>query len=386
MEFSFNVKAVCKREIISVWDGVIIQQLPLESKKQIYEIINKIGAASSRAQGLGAIITTANKLCMNVYTGQRLYLLRDPKSDFRACGILKIGRKKLFLRNNSGRVRELNAMCVLDFYIHESCQRKGLGRRLFSYMLKLERLPAYKFAIDRPSHKFLSFLRRHYGLSKYTPQTNNFVVFQEYFNGTSSSKDSVLGQSWNGSSSSSSSSSSTFDYKSKTTSGALYQKRYPYSHVHISNKSCDDRQTPFKGEHHKTQDALDTFASPNPNPNPLKAAGRSYKHNRLNIFGEGISTREEKSSIYSSNTPFSNTNGNRMVPGTLNCATSSSNLGNNAMKSTRNTTHFPNSSTLGKKPMTNPTNPWLRRNKQSVHRNRRDNPTFKSTLPMGNMH
>ncbi|KAF4742693.1 Alpha-tubulin N-acetyltransferase 1, partial [Perkinsus olseni] len=38
-------------------------------------------------------------------------------------------------------------------------------------------------AYDRPSPKLLSFLRKHYGLHKYMPQGNNFVVFSEYFSG-----------------------------------------------------------------------------------------------------------------------------------------------------------------------------------------------------------
>jgi hypothetical protein len=33
----------------------------------------------------------------------------------------------------------------------------------------------------RPSPKFLSFLSKHYALSSYVPQTNNFVVFRKYF-------------------------------------------------------------------------------------------------------------------------------------------------------------------------------------------------------------
>ena len=36
-------------------------------------------------------------------------------------------------------------------------------------------------AYDRPSHKFLSFLRKHWGLVDYYPQSNNFVVYKDYF-------------------------------------------------------------------------------------------------------------------------------------------------------------------------------------------------------------
>ena len=36
-----------------------------------------------------------------------------------------------------GVQRELEPLCVLDFYIHESRQRLGLGRRLFETMLRV---------------------------------------------------------------------------------------------------------------------------------------------------------------------------------------------------------------------------------------------------------
>lgn len=44
-----------------------------------------------------------------------------------------------------------------------------------------------KLALDKPSNKFLSFLKKHYGLSKIYPQNNNFLVFEGFFaeaNGT----------------------------------------------------------------------------------------------------------------------------------------------------------------------------------------------------------
>ena len=42
-------------------------------------------------------------------------------------------------------------------------------------------MPPGKLAYDRPSMKFVSFLRKHYDLVSFTPQANNFVVFKCYF-------------------------------------------------------------------------------------------------------------------------------------------------------------------------------------------------------------
>jgi len=48
-------------------------------------------------------------------------------------------------------------------------------------MLESEKVKADKLAFDSPSEKFMGFCSKNYGLSKYTPQNNNFVVFDKYF-------------------------------------------------------------------------------------------------------------------------------------------------------------------------------------------------------------
>lgn len=140
---------------------------------------------------------------------------------------------------------EMTPLCVLDFFVCESVRRSGVGKLLFETMLKTEgrlealerhraavaaasqQLDSYgrprgmpinrrraaagtdnqpsfvepgsksessviaeaapihpsRLAYDRPSHMFLSFLRRHYGLESYTPQANNYVVYHEYWSG-----------------------------------------------------------------------------------------------------------------------------------------------------------------------------------------------------------
>merc|ERR1719271_738484 len=89
------------------------------------------------------------------------------------------------LASKSNRVedafKEIHPLCVLDFYVHESCQRNGLGKRLFDMMLEHEDATPTQLAYDRPSPKLLGFLRKHFGLSRYQPQNNNFVIFDEYY-------------------------------------------------------------------------------------------------------------------------------------------------------------------------------------------------------------
>ena len=50
-------------------------------------------------------------------------------------GLLKVGKKKLFLLDESGKPNEMFPLCVLDFYVNESRQRSGWGRKVFDSML-----------------------------------------------------------------------------------------------------------------------------------------------------------------------------------------------------------------------------------------------------------
>jgi alpha-tubulin N-acetyltransferase 1 len=55
-------------------------------------------------------------------------------------------------------------------------------------MLQFEKVEPKMLAYDRPSEKFLKFLKKHYNLNNYVPQNNNFVVFNQYFEGGSNKK------------------------------------------------------------------------------------------------------------------------------------------------------------------------------------------------------
>lgn len=78
-------------------------------------------------------------------------------------GLLKVGTKTLYVFDENGETKPVPAMCVLDFYIHESRQRAGLGKEMFELMLERENVEPEKLAIDRPSDKLIAFLHKHYG-------------------------------------------------------------------------------------------------------------------------------------------------------------------------------------------------------------------------------
>ncbi|KAF2902838.1 hypothetical protein ILUMI_03355 [Ignelater luminosus] len=95
--------------------------------------------------------------------------------------MLKTGKKSLYVFDRDGHHYQVAPPCVLDFYVHESRQRTGLGKQLFEHMLQKEKVEPVKLAVDRPSDKLLSFLNKHYGLNNALRQMNNYVVFDGFF-------------------------------------------------------------------------------------------------------------------------------------------------------------------------------------------------------------
>ena len=141
--------------------------------------MDSVGRASAAAQNLHQIITSSEKLKTSD-GNQLVYFLCDFTTN-QVVGLLKVGKKKLFVYDQQGVQHEMTPVCVLDFYIHESRQRVGCGKILFEAMLKLEETHVEHLAIDRPSDKFLYFLRKHYELTNIIPQVNNFVIFDGFF-------------------------------------------------------------------------------------------------------------------------------------------------------------------------------------------------------------
>lgn len=150
--------------------------------KKLCRTIDILGARSQRAQEINVALTSVARLRED--PSFRLYLLTK---DHRGVGILKMGVKKLFLTHPATRALvEVDPLCVLDFYVDESCQRHGCGKALYVHMLDNEGIHRPEtLAIDRPSPKMLGFMKKHYGLAAYRPQVNNFVVFDAFFDRTS---------------------------------------------------------------------------------------------------------------------------------------------------------------------------------------------------------
>ncbi|CAK69405.1 unnamed protein product (macronuclear) [Paramecium tetraurelia] len=156
-------------------NGITILNGNQNRNPQLDDVITIMGEASALAQNLRQLITSPTRFFQ---TDQKLYIKSEGKQCF---GILKIGRKNLFHRDLNGAIIEIQPLCVLDFYVHESVQRRGIGKELFEEMLRQEMLRPEKLAYDRPSPKLLGFIKKYYNLSSYIPQNNNYIIYSQYF-------------------------------------------------------------------------------------------------------------------------------------------------------------------------------------------------------------
>lgn len=177
MEFNFDCcqSLGCDQEGFAILEGSYLNRVVPGYVLFVKEIVNSMGEASSIAQNLSTIITSADKFFSS---NHRIFMKAEGN---RTLGFLKVGYKKLFLRDRNYNYHETNSLCVLDFYVHESVQRRGIGKQLFDYMLEFEKKNARELAYDRPSPKLLNFLRKYFGLQDFIRQNNNFLVFDEFF-------------------------------------------------------------------------------------------------------------------------------------------------------------------------------------------------------------
>ena len=134
-------------------------------------LVNELGRASATAQGLKRSVTGAHLL----RDSDTLYLLQEGSEGI---GLLKLGRRRLFVAVKGTQLVETNALCVLDFFT--ATNRAGHGISLFNHMLKCEGVHPWNLAFDRPSAKMVSFLARHFSLRDGQLQANKFFLFPQF--------------------------------------------------------------------------------------------------------------------------------------------------------------------------------------------------------------
>jgi len=187
VEFNFNISSLFPEEISVITNDLIPSGYSGDDnyaliKKKVCTILDVMGEASAQAQSLKNPITSGSKMLSS--DSQTVFMLVDKLANSgqgAVVGMLKVGRKKLFLLDSAGKPNEMTPMCVLDFYVTETRQRTGCGKKLFETFLRRENVDPKYLAIDRPSEKLISFLRKHYNLANIIPQVNNYVIFSGFF-------------------------------------------------------------------------------------------------------------------------------------------------------------------------------------------------------------
>ncbi|XP_076822219.1 alpha-tubulin N-acetyltransferase 1-like isoform X2 [Clavelina lepadiformis] len=183
MEFDFNINLLFPDNVTLVGRHVPghTQDSRFQQHKNLQLVIEVLGRKSAKAQQLTGSITSLHKSQIH---GHHIFVLKNPSSNNglgSVIGFVKVGKKRLFVLDHDGNHNEVFPLCVLDFYVHESQQRRGHGLQLFKHMLQHENVQPSHLAIDRPSQKFISFLKKHFNLWATIAQVNNFVIFEGFF-------------------------------------------------------------------------------------------------------------------------------------------------------------------------------------------------------------
>ena len=177
MQFNFDCEEIldCNQNGYSILEGACHNNIPPGYKAYIKEILDKMGELSSKSQNLLVNVTTTNRFFPSDHT----LIIKADKN--KVLGYIKVGPKRLFLRDIICNYHERKTLCVLDFYIYDTEQRKGLGKEIFDFMLNYKKINPGELAYDRPTLRFLAFLKRNYGLENYIQQENNFTIYDEFF-------------------------------------------------------------------------------------------------------------------------------------------------------------------------------------------------------------
>lgn len=170
MEFSkFQIQKITREKILD------LKKNDIHSFKRLNKQLDEISRLSSEEQKLNKALTSLTNVIENNHT---IYCLLNENNVI--IGILKIGPKNLYLYDTD-EMHYLNCLCVLDFYVSSNFQRKGLGIKMFDFMLADNNVYPYELCYDSPSYKFQTFLRKYFGPLDLIKQPNKYVIFPEFF-------------------------------------------------------------------------------------------------------------------------------------------------------------------------------------------------------------
>jgi len=132
MQFNFNCEQIlgCNNEGFAILEGSFPKAVKPGHTLYVNEILDSMGYLSSKvkniynqkAQCLNTVITSSQKFFLS---NHRIFMKARDNS---VIGYIKVGTKKLFVRDHLANYYEITPLCVLDFYVHDSQQRGGHGK------------------------------------------------------------------------------------------------------------------------------------------------------------------------------------------------------------------------------------------------------------------
>ncbi|SCQ16236.1 alpha-tubulin N-acetyltransferase, putative [Plasmodium ovale] len=158
----YEIKKFDRRDLLH------LKNYDFPSYRLLEEDVEEIGLLSSKDQKLTGSLTSLNNIMEKNYT-------------------LYIGTKDLYLYEEK-KLHYRRCTCVLDFYIRARFQKRGLGIKLFNFMLTDNATSPSSLCYDNPSTKLQNFLKKHFAPRCLIKQPNNFVIFGEYFNDKTDTK------------------------------------------------------------------------------------------------------------------------------------------------------------------------------------------------------
>ena len=151
MEFNFNCEEAldCDQNGFAILEGTYKNRILPGFILFVTEILDKMGLASSQSQNLTTISTSFLKF----YESNHRIVIKAQQN--KVLGFIKVGTKKLYVRDRYYNYHNVSPLCVIDFYVHESCQRNGIGKQLFDYMVNFERKYPEEIAYETDGADFV---------------------------------------------------------------------------------------------------------------------------------------------------------------------------------------------------------------------------------------
>uniref|UniRef100_A0A8R1HV64 Alpha-tubulin N-acetyltransferase n=1 Tax=Caenorhabditis japonica TaxID=281687 RepID=A0A8R1HV64_CAEJA len=150
----------------------------------VSQSIDTLGEMSSKFHGWKRVITKYDKI-VDHDEEQIVYILWEKVDSTKSLlkGLLRVGYKTLYLTDNDQNQFMEKTMCILDFFIVPSEQRKGNGYNMFEAMLKAENVSVDQCAFDKPSAALQQFFEKYYDRKEPVWQSNKYAVYPNFFIG-----------------------------------------------------------------------------------------------------------------------------------------------------------------------------------------------------------